>query len=59
MIDIGDLADIDAASFEANVTIRQAGDDVEVQIGDAALTLNGVSERGQRGRHRRRRFLLV
>lgn len=34
--------DVDASNFEERVTIRQNGDDVEVQIGDAVLTLNGV-----------------
>ena len=42
-IQISDLGHITADNFDANVTIRQSGSDVEVQIGDAILTLNGVS----------------
>ncbi len=42
-ISIHDLSHINADNFETNVTIQQSGDDVEVQIGDAVLTLTGVS----------------
>ena len=42
-IDINDFGHINADNFETNVTIRQSADDVEVQIGDAVLTLTGVS----------------
>ena len=44
LIDIQeDFGHINAVNFETNVTIRQSGDDVEVQIGDAVLTLTGLS----------------
>ena len=43
MIDIRDFGDINVDNFETNVTIRQVGGDVELWIGDAVLTLNGVS----------------
>ncbi len=43
LINIHDMGHINADNFETNVTIRQSGDDVEVQIGDAVLTLTGVS----------------
>ena len=46
MIDISEFGHINRDSFEANVTIRQAGfndRDVEIQIGDAVLTLEGAS----------------
>ena len=43
LINIHDMGRINADNFETNVTIRQSGDDVEVQIGDAVLTLTGVS----------------
>ena len=43
MIKISGFDHITADSFETDVTIRQSGDDVEVQIGDAILTLNGIS----------------
>ena len=43
LIDIYNFGYINADNFEAEVTIRQSGDDVEVQIGDAVLTLTGVS----------------
>ena len=43
LVNIHDLGHINADNFETNVTIRQSGDDVEVQIGDAVLTLTGVS----------------
>ena len=43
LINIDDMGHINADNFEANVTIRQSGSDVEVQIGDDVLTLNGVS----------------
>ena len=43
LIDINDYGHINADNFETNVTIRQSGGDVEVQIGDAVLTLTGVS----------------
>ena len=43
LINIHHLWHINADNFETNVTIRQSGDDVEVQIGDAVLTLTGVS----------------
>lgn len=42
-IDIKAFGDINADNFETRVTIRQSGSNVEVQIGDAVLTLNGVS----------------
>ena len=42
-IEISGFGHITADNFEANVTIRQSGSDVEVQIGDDVLTLNGVS----------------
>ena len=38
-----DTADYQASDARVSVTIRQGGDDVEVQIGDAVLTLTGVS----------------
>ena len=38
-----DFGHINAVNFDTNVTIRQSGDDVEVQIGDGVLTLTGVS----------------
>ena len=34
---------IDADNFDTSVTVRQNGDDVEIQIGDEVLTLTGVS----------------
>ena len=43
LINIHNFGHINADNFETNVTIRQSGDDVEVQIGDDVLTLNGVS----------------
>ena len=43
LINIHDMGHINADNFETNVTIRQSGGDVEVQIGDAVLTLTGVS----------------
>ena len=44
LIDIQeDFGHINAVNFDTNVAIRQSGDDVEVQIGDAVLTLTGVS----------------
>ena len=44
LIDIQeDFGHINAVNFDTNVTIRQSGDDVEVQIGDAVLTLTGLS----------------
>ena len=43
LIDIQDFGHINADNFETNVTLRQSGDDVEVQIGDGVLTLTGVS----------------
>ena len=43
LITIHDFGHINADNFETEVTIRQSGDDVEVQIGDAVLTLTGVS----------------
>ena len=43
MINISALDHINADNFETNVAIRQSGDDVEVQIGDAVLMLTGVS----------------
>ena len=43
LIGIYDLGHVNADNFETEVTIRQSGDDVEVQIGDAVLTLTGVS----------------
>ena len=43
LINIHDLGYINADNFETEVTIRQSGGDVEVQIGDAVLTLTGVS----------------
>ena len=43
VIDIRHFGDINADSFEASVAIRQRGEDVEVQIGDAVLTLSGVN----------------
>ena len=42
-IDISAFGDISADNFETTVTIRQSGNDAEVQIGEAVLTLNGVS----------------
>ena len=42
-INLHNLGHINADNFETNVTIRQSGDDVEVQIGDAVLTLTGAS----------------
>ncbi len=42
-IDILALDHINTESFGTNVAIRQNGDDVEIQIGDAVLTLAGVS----------------
>ena len=42
-LNINDYGHINADNFETNVTIRQSGGDVEVQIGDAVLTLTGVS----------------
>ncbi|MCY4505844.1 MAG: calcium-binding protein, partial [Acidobacteria bacterium] len=43
LINIDDFGHINADNFETEVAIRQSGDDVEVQIGDAVLTLTGVS----------------
>ena len=43
VIEITYFGHITADNFEANVAIRQSGSDVEVQIGDAVVTLNGVS----------------
>ena len=43
LINIHDMGHINADNFDTNVTIRQSGDDVEVQIGDAVLTLTGLS----------------
>ena len=43
LINIHALGHINADNFDTNVTIRQSGDDVEVQIGDAVLTLTGLS----------------
>ena len=43
LINIHDMVHINADNFDTNVTIRQSGDDVEVQIGDAVLTLTGLS----------------
>ena len=43
LISINAFGDINADNFETNVTIRQSGDDVAVEIGDAVLTLIGVS----------------
>ena len=43
LINIDDFGHITTDNFATNVTIRQSGSDVEVQIGDAVLTLNGVS----------------
>ena len=43
LIGIDDFGDINADNFETNVTIRQSGSNVEVQISDEVLTLNGVS----------------
>ena len=43
LINIHDMGHISADNFETNVTIRQSGDDVQVQIGDAVLTLTGLS----------------
>ena len=43
LVNIHDMGHINADNFETNVTIRQSGGDVEVQIGDAVLTLTGVS----------------
>lgn len=42
-IDISAFDDISGTNFESRVTIRQSGNDVEVQIGDAVLTLEGVN----------------
>ena len=42
-IDISGFGNINADNFETNVTIRQSDFDVEVQIGDAVLTLNRAS----------------
>ena len=42
-IDISAFDDISGTNFESRVTIRQSGNDVEVQIGDAVLTLEEVS----------------
>ena len=42
-ISLLELDHINADNFETNVTIRQSGSDVEVQIGDAVMTLTGVS----------------
>ena len=41
-IDISAFEDINADNFAASVTIRQSRHAVEVGIGDAVLTLNGV-----------------
>ena len=43
LINLHALGHVNADNFEAEVTIRQSGDDVEVQIGDAVLMLTGVS----------------
>ena len=43
IIDIRHLGDINTDNFEATVAVQQNGDDVEVTIGDAVLTLTGVS----------------
>ena len=37
------FGDINTDNFEPNVAVQQNGDDVEVAIGDAVLTLTGVS----------------
>ncbi len=42
-IDIRALGHINTETFGTSVAIRQNGDDVEIQIGDAVLTLAGVS----------------
>ena len=41
-IDISHFDHINADNFEANVTMLQVGDDVEVRIGDAVVTLQGA-----------------
>ena len=43
LINIHDMGHINADNFETNVTIRQSGGDVEVEIGGGVLTLTGVS----------------
>ncbi len=42
-IDLSGFGDISAGNFETHVTIRQSGDNVEVDIGGSVLTLTGVS----------------
>ena len=42
-IDLSGHGDISADNFETSVTIRQSGDNVEVDIGGSVLTLTGVS----------------
>ena len=43
VINIDDFGHVNADNFETEVAIRQVDDDVEVRIGDAVLTLTGVS----------------
>ena len=43
LIDIRAFADIDGVNFAESVTIRQSGDAAEVVIGEAVLTVSGVS----------------
>ena len=43
MINIRDFEDISAENFETSVMVRQNGNDVEVQIGEAVLTLTRVN----------------
>ena len=48
MVDMSAFGDINANNCGTRVTIRQNDGDVEVEIGDAVLTLSGVSSPWQK-----------